>query len=858
MPHVNIHQDQSFLSSLHTPRNPYLSSTQSLPSSPIPALSSPLEESLTRSKPHFTSPPQGHPYQALSVTFLVTLPVPTTYDVAITGDIPQFGSWDISSPLYLRKKNPLEYTVKVKINLQDLANGAVDEPESPQTQDTASRDSSSSKLTSTHVQPDLELSDKLRQNNYIIRYKYITLLDGCPMSWETANRKLDLKWWIDEDEEVAMVQQMQQMQQRLHRGATPSSVSTPSSVTSPNGSVNGQMTGGMRLQPQQDSAGAGGMKHKVNNGDANHSSTSTARTSESLPSQSPLASPSDVARALLFSPKGKYSVDHSDPTLLLRHQHDGLFGSSSLRKFGRNVPSLYKPVDSEWIYNNLQLRIYQPTDAHPRINDEDVVIKPSDKKARVAVVDTDTYVISAPSPQTLCFHVDKYDPDDPETVQARAFVTYDQLLSKDVGEITSPFVDKKTLKVIGHFRALFLVVKPFFHRENTLRNVWRTLNWEQQSSMKAGKRLTKFIGHRGLGKSRSSKNRALIAENSMLSFQRSAAVGVDYVEFDVQLTKDLQTVIFHDFHAKIRIDQNNTLCVPVQDLTLKQLTKLGMRLKPSFDDENVRRLNKLMEQRTHKLKKSNSYDLLPTIGDEHSKKDVKRAIWSISEAFTTLKDCFDKVPIHVGFNIEIKWPIDRNELANPNIDRNVYIDYILKCVFEHAGPRHIMFSSFDPDICTLLNLKQPRYPVFFLTEAGTATFPDHRCNSIPAAISFAKAIGLRGIVTDCRPIIKNPSWIPIIHEHDLMIATFGEQNTLAENIKVQQDMGIDAIICDNVDKILKTRAKQDVNPQGLLTGGVTRLSDWMVDATQDTHESSSPDSIVPERVPGVTSEDIDG
>ncbi len=41
---------------------------------------------------------------------------------------------------------------------------------------------------------------------------------------------------------------------------------------------------------------------------------------------------------------------------------------------------------------------------------------------------------------------------------------------------------------------------------------------------------------------------------------------------------------------------------------------------------------------------------------------------------------------------------------------------------EDAADRKIIFSSFDPDVATLCRLKQPRYPVFFLTCAGTKAY----------------------------------------------------------------------------------------------------------------------------------------
>lgn len=722
--------------------------------------------------------------RSIIITFSVTLPVPTIYDVAITGDLEVMGKWNISNPLYLKRKSPLEYIGKIKLLVSEQLYDETATSTSTNTTNTTNITSNSDKLESrltggnkdsiATLLINRDLLSQLFNTDFIVKYKYVTLLDGAPMSWETANRTLCLKWWIGEN--------------------------CQSSDTN--------------------------FINELSNGISNRLNGTCSEPKEKL----------------MFGNRNKFIIDKNNASQLVLNQDDGLFGSSSIRKFGKNVPSLYKPVDAEWIYNHVQLRIYQPTDSHPRLNEEDVLIHVLGKKTRLSIVDTDTYVITAPSLDQISFHVNIIDPENSDNIKSIAFITHELLQQKDVGEICCPFIDTKTFKIIGHFKALFLLVKPFNHADNNLRRVSRTLNWQQQSQMKSPdqKSFTKFIGHRGLGKSTSvTKNRAFIEENSMLSFQRSAAVGVDYIEFDVQLTKDLQPVIFHDFVAKIRVDEKNTITIPVQDLTLKELIKLGMKLKPHFDDANVKRLTKLMEQRKHKLKRSNSYDQLSTSIETDEKK--KRTTWSISEAFATLKECFEKVPYHVGFNIEIKWPIEIN-IFNPNIPRNTFIDHILKCVFDFAGPRHIMFSSFDPDICTLLNLKQPKYPVFFLTEAGQATFADHRCNSIPAAISFAKAIGLRGIVADCTPIIRNPSWIQMVHDHDLMIATFGEANTLPENIKIQQDMGIDAIICDNIDRIFKNRKKLqsegiEIDTKQLLSGEPTRLSQWIEEVQEISSDS---------------------
>lgn len=46
----------------------------------------------------------------------------------------------------------------------------------------------------------------------------------------------------------------------------------------------------------------------------------------------------------------------------------------------------------------------------------------------------------------------------------------------------------------------------------------------------------------------------------------------------------------------------------------------------------------------------------------------------------------------------------------------------LQVVLEEGAGRRVIFSTFDPDCATLLSLKQPRFPVLFLTCGGTKAF----------------------------------------------------------------------------------------------------------------------------------------
>ena len=107
----------------------------------------------------------------------------------------------------------------------------------------------------------------------------------------------------------------------------------------------------------------------------------------------------------------------------------------------------------------------------------------------------------------------------------------------------------------------YLVITPFTHPNAVVdqRAYWVT------------KTATPLIGHRGAGAHKAAyvaseaKHRTHVQENTLLSFATAASLGAEYVEFDVQLTKDLVPVIYHNFI----VDETN-YHVPVNRLTLAE------------------------------------------------------------------------------------------------------------------------------------------------------------------------------------------------------------------------------------------------------------------------------------------------
>lgn len=74
------------------------------------------------------------------------------------------------------------------------------------------------------------------------------------------------------------------------------------------------------------------------------------------------------------------------------------------------------------------------------------------------------------------------------------------------------------------------------------------------------------------------------------------------------------------------------------------------------------------------------------------------------EAFPTLERALKVLDPNAGFNIEIKWDMElkdgSRECHNP-FEMNLFLDVVLKKVLECADRRKVVFSSFNPDVCTM-------------------------------------------------------------------------------------------------------------------------------------------------------------
>ncbi|KAM4692984.1 glycerophosphocholine phosphodiesterase GPCPD1 [Discoglossus pictus] len=344
---------------------------------------------------------------------------------------------------------------------------------------------------------------------------------------------------------------------------------------------------------------------------------------------------------------------------------------------------------------------------------------------------------------------------------------------KSNGIITLPIMSRNGRQTLGKVRVDYIVIKPI---------QWFSCDMRSSFSKYWKPRTPLDVGHRGAGNSTTTAKLAKIRENSVASLKNAASHGAAFVEFDVHLSKDHVPVIYHDLTCCISMKKkgNSQLPelfeIPVKELTYDQLQLLklahvtALTLKDQFD----------------------SADEESTIGD--------------NQPFPSLQMVLESVPEDVGFNIEIKWICqERSGKWDGNLstyfDMNLFLDIILKSTLENAGRRRIIFSSFDADICTMVRLKQNKYPILYLTQGHSEIYPelmDLRSRSTPISINFAQFENLLGISVHTEDLLRNPEYVQEAKSKGLVVFCWGDDTNDPENRNLMRDYGIDGLIYDRI------------------------------------------------------------
>ncbi|KAI9751155.1 MAG: hypothetical protein M4579_006173 [Chaenotheca gracillima] len=172
--------------------------------------------------------------------------------------------------------------------------------------------------------------------------------------------------------------------------------------------------------------------------------------------------------------------------------------------------------------------------------------------------------------------------------------------------------------------------------------------------------------------------------------------------------------------------------------------------------------------------------------------DLAHVCQILAYSYAPLKDALASLPPQVHVDLHVLYPSPTQEHVSqlgPTSNLNDFTDAILKDVFDQTrslrqkspdSMRSIILSSYNSDVCTALNWKQPNYPVFLCNDLGTNTAPEifggrnHRLNeqhlvSIKEAVRIAQSNNFMGLICCSKLLNMVPALIQSIKVAGLVL-----------------------------------------------------------------------------------------
>lgn len=172
------------------------------------------------------------------------------------------------------------------------------------------------------------------------------------------------------------------------------------------------------------------------------------------------------------------------------------------------------------------------------------------------------------------------------------------------------------------------------------------------------------------------------------AFITGSSLSGDYVQLFVQLTSDGVPVLYPRWSIN-----HHGIEFPIGRMTHEQYISLGTQY-------------------------GNGDEVLEELEDK-TVNDIPQIHQALAMSFVSLRDVLAFLPTNIHVDLQVLFPTVAQERAlglSTSQNINSYADTILKDVFDHARAtkeqnpdfmRSIVFTSYNPDICTALNWKQP-------------------------------------------------------------------------------------------------------------------------------------------------------
>ncbi|KAI1447423.1 SPX domain-containing protein [Annulohypoxylon stygium] len=181
--------------------------------------------------------------------------------------------------------------------------------------------------------------------------------------------------------------------------------------------------------------------------------------------------------------------------------------------------------------------------------------------------------------------------------------------------------------------------------------------------------------------------------------------------------------------------------------------------------------------------------LIPSQGLENIA-DVHRVL---NTAGVSLEQALSLLPNSMHVDLQIIYPSEDEERRlglGPTVNVNSFVDSILTIVFDHAREqraqtmsapdtvRSVVFSSYNPTLCTTLNWKQPNFPVFLCNDLGREDVmlspsviqsSGRRTFSVKETVRIAQSNNFMGLVCCSRLLNMVPALVDAIKSHGLAL-----------------------------------------------------------------------------------------
>lgn len=233
----------------------------------------------------------------------------------------------------------------------------------------------------------------------------------------------------------------------------------------------------------------------------------------------------------------------------------------------------------------------------------------------------------------------------------------------------------------------------------------------------------------------------------------------EYVRLFVQLTADGVPVLY----PRWKINYQG-LDVPVNILTYSQFAAIGARQNAISGSQHLTLQNANLQ-------------------------DISTIYQALASSFLTLEEALSLLPAHIHVELHVLFPsrIEEGRLKlGPTHDMNDFADKILDVVFTHARVlreqgagdidgtlRSVVFSSFNQDICIVINWKQPNcksdiYDITWLSKLISGLDPVLLCNELGADASLSSSNQSQTVQSSGRTTISVKEAVQIAKDNNFM------------------------------------------------------------------------------------------